>query len=161
MKKSNWKYHHFTPVYQKSWSYALLILRYEQNKCNCCFPFWAIFCPFTPLTAQNIKFRKNEKKRLEIPSFYTCVPKIMIICYTVPEIWHVTDVIIIFNFRPFFAILPTNSPQIKIQKTEKKTPEDIIFLHMCTKNYDQIMYGSWDMVRIGRMDRKTDWKSDI
>ena len=87
-----------------------------QNKCNRCFPFWAIFCPFTPLTAQKIKFQKNEKKGLEIPSFYTCVPKIMIICYTVPEIWHVTDVIIIFNFRPFFAILPTNSPQIKISK---------------------------------------------
>ena len=26
-------------------------------------------------------------------------------------------------------------------------PGDIIILHMCTKNYDQMMYGSWDMVR--------------
>ena len=26
---------------------------------------------------------------MEIISFYTSVPKIMIICYTVPEIWHV------------------------------------------------------------------------
>ena len=134
MKKSNWKYHHFTPVYQKSWSYALLFLRYEQNKCNCCFPFWAIFCPFTPLTAQKIKFQKNEKERLEIPSFYTCVPKIMIICYTVPEIWHVTDVIIIFNFRPFFAILPTNSPQIKISKNWKKnTWRYHLFTHVYQK----------------------------
>ena len=133
-----------------------------QNKCNCCFPFWAIFCPFTPLTAQKIKFQKNEKKHLEIPSFYTCVPKIMIICYTVPEIWHVTDVIIIFNFGPFFAILPANSPQNQnFKKLKKKTPEDIIILHMCTKNCDQIMYGSRDMVRIGWTDRGTDWKSDI
>ena len=27
----------------------------------------------------------------------------------------------------------------------KKTPGDIIILHMCTKNYDKIMYSSWDM----------------
>ena len=67
----------------------------------------------------------------------------MIICYTVPEIWHVTDVIIIFSFRPFFAILPANSPQNRnFKKLKKKTPEDIIILHMCTKNYDQITYGS-------------------
>ena len=25
------------------------------------FSFWAIFCPFTPLTAQKIKISKNEK----------------------------------------------------------------------------------------------------
>ena len=32
---------------------------------------------------------------------------------------------------------------------------------MCTKNYDQMMYGSLDMVRDGRMDGRTDGKSDI
>ena len=58
--------------------------------CNCCFWFQAIFCPFTPLTA--------EKKQI---------------------------------------------------KSEKKTPGDIILLHMSTKNYDQMMYGSWDMVHDG------------
>ena len=28
---------------------------------NCCFSFWAIFCPFSPLTVQKIKNKKNEK----------------------------------------------------------------------------------------------------
>ena len=28
----------------------------------------------------------------------------------------------------------------------KQTPEDIIILHKCTKNYDQMMYSSLDMV---------------
>ena len=28
----------------------------------------------------------------------------------------------------------------------KKTPIDIIILHMRTKNHDQMIYGSWDMV---------------
>ena len=30
----------------------------------------------------------------------------------------------------------------------KKAPEDIIILHMCTKNYDHKMCSSWDMVRV-------------
>ena len=65
--------------------------------------FWTVFCPFTPLTIWKIKILKNWKKSLEISSFYTSVPKIMIICKPVPEIWHVTDVII-FHFGPFFAL---------------------------------------------------------
>ena len=74
----------FTQVYQKSWSYMLYCsLDITCNKFNY-FPFWAIFCPFTSLTTQKIKILKKWKKRMEI-SFYTSVPKIMIICYTVPE----------------------------------------------------------------------------
>ena len=82
------------------------------------------------------------KKHLDI-SFYISVPKIMIICCTVPEIWCVTDVII-FHFGLFFALLPTPPPRLaptkqpkksKIQKNEKKIG-DIILLHMCTKDDD-------------------------
>ena len=35
-------------------------------------------------------------------------------------------------------------------------PGDIIILHMSVKNYDQMMYGSWDMMHDRRMDRRTD-----
>ena len=70
----------------------------------------------------------------------------MIICYTVPEIWCVTDVII-FHFGPFFALLSPNSPKNQNSEKMKKTPGDIIILHMCTRNYDQMMYSSGDMVR--------------
>ena len=42
-----------------------------------------------------------EKRSLEI-SFYTSVPKIMIIIsYTVSEIWQMTDVIVILHFGLF------------------------------------------------------------
>ena len=41
---------------------------------------------------------------MEILTFYTRAPKIMIIGYTVSEIWHVTDCF--FHFGLFFAILP-------------------------------------------------------
>ena len=91
------------------------------DRCNCYFSFWAIFCPFTPLTAQKIKILKKWKKHLEISSFYTSVPKIMIICYTVPEIWHVTDVIVIFHFGLFFALLQPKKS--KFQENGKKRLE--------------------------------------
>ena len=49
-KKKSMEISSFTQVYQKSWSYAVLFLKYS---------FWAIFCPFTPLTAQKIKIKKE------------------------------------------------------------------------------------------------------
>ena len=71
--------------------------------------FWAIFCPFTLLTSQKIKILKRWKNHWEIPSFYTSVPKNHDhICYTVPEIWCVMDVIVIFHFGLFFC--PFTSP---------------------------------------------------
>ena len=80
------------------------------DRCNCYFSFWAIFCPFSSLTARKINISKNWKRYLEIYSFYTIVPKIMILCYTVPEIWRMTDVIVIFHFRLFFPSPPPPSP---------------------------------------------------
>ena len=59
-----------------------------------------------------------------------------------------------FTFWPFFALLPSTFPPIlqpeksKFRKSEKN-PGDIIILHKCTKNHDQMLYGSWDMVRDG------------
>ena len=68
--------------------------------------FWTVFCPFTPLTTRKIKLLKKWKKILTMPSFYTNLPKIMIICYTIPEIQCMTDVILIFHFGLFFTLLP-------------------------------------------------------
>ena len=70
------------------------------------------------------------------------------------------DVIVIFHFGLFFALLHPNS--LKNQNFEKmrKTCGDIIILHMCTKNYDQMMYGSSDMVGDGWTDGQTDGQRD-
>ena len=53
--KNAWRYHHFMQEYENhdhmlycSWDMA-------HDRCNFHFSFWAIFCPFTPLTAQKIK----------------------------------------------------------------------------------------------------------
>ena len=57
---------------------------------------------------------------IEISSFYTSVPKIMIICCTFFEIWHMTNVIV-FHFGQFFPFLtPPPSPpsSITVQKNK-------------------------------------------
>ena len=69
--------------------------------CNCYYSYWSIFCSFTPHNSP-----KKWKKSLEISSFYTSASKIMIICYTFPEILHVTHIIVICHFGLFFALLP-------------------------------------------------------
>ena len=65
------------------------------------------FCPppipHPPLTTRKIKILKKWKKHFEILPFYASVPKIMIICFTVREIWSVKNVIVVFHF---FAFLP-------------------------------------------------------
>ena len=116
------------------------------DKCNCYFSFWTIFFLFTILRAKKkSKKSKTWKKCLQVSLFYTTsVPKIMIIYYTVPEIWHVIEIIVIFHLGLFFALLLSNSPKKwKFQKQEK-APGDIIILQMCTKNHDHTLYCSWD-----------------
>ena len=92
--------HKFTKNYDNRlyWSWDM-----THNRCNH-FSFWAIFCPFTLVTAQKMKIFKKWRKHLKI-SFYTSVPKTMTISYTVPEIWCVTDVIVTFHFGLFFTPL--------------------------------------------------------
>ena len=72
-------------------------------------PFFALLPPYHP---EEWIFHKNEKKSLEISSFNTSVPKITIICFLVPDIWHVTDVII-FHFGQFLPFCPLNTQKTK------------------------------------------------
>ena len=69
--------------------------------CNCYFSFWAIFCPFTPLTTRKIKISKKLKKAWKYHHF-------------------TQDLIVIFHFRLFFALLSLNSPKNENFKKMKK-----------------------------------------
>ena len=98
------------------------------------------FLPFYP---PNSPKNKNLKKHLEISSFYTSVPKIMIICYTILKIWCVKDVIVVFHSGHFFTLLPPpNSPKNGNFKKVKQLAGDIIILHKSTKNHDYMLYCS-------------------
>ena len=123
--------------------------------------FFVILDHFLPFYNPNINILKKLSKCLEILSFYTSVPKIMIICYTVPEIQHMMDVNVIFHFGPFFALLQPQKWKFQKKKRKKKTPGDVIILHMCTKNYDQVMYGSWEMVCKGWADGQKKWHIEV
>ena len=70
---------------------------------------------------RKMRLLKKWKKLLEKTSFYTSVPKIIIICYTVPEIWLMMDVIVIFILGYIFPFYPSNSPKKwKFQNNEKQ-----------------------------------------
>ena len=102
-KKTTSRKHHFTQVYHKCQSYDVWFLRCEAWLTE----FFVILGHFLPFNKpKNKNFQKMKKKKsLDISSFYTSVPKIMIICYTVPEIRHVTDVIRVFDFGLFSTLL--------------------------------------------------------
>ena len=99
------------------------------------------FLPFYPLAAQKMKISHTWKHILEISSFYTGVPKIMIMCYTVPKILHMEDVII-FHFRQFFAL---NNPKNENFKKMKKNLEISSFNTCVPKIMIKNLYYSWDM----------------
>ena len=89
--KNAWRYHHFTQMYQKSWSYATLFLWYNVWRMQFLFFILGFLYPFTLLTTQKIKVLKKWKMQLGRSSLYICVPKIMIIWSTVLKIWCATD----------------------------------------------------------------------
>ena len=121
------------------------------------FSFWTIFCPFTPLTPQKIKILKKWKKRLKISSFYSCVPKIIIICVNVREIWRVTNVIFIFHFGLFFAFLAPYQPK-NLNFKGKKRLKMSSFCSYVPKLLDDARF-----LRCGerQTDGQTDGRKDI
>ena len=79
--------------------------------------FWHLLMNFEK--PEKSEFWKNEKKLLEISSFYTCVPKTTIIWGTVPEIRSETELFAILgHFLPFYTPSLT-SQKTKFSKNEK------------------------------------------
>ena len=60
-----------------------------------------------------------------------------------------TGVVFIFHFGLFYTL---NNQKNQNKKKKEKKPGDIIILHMCTKNYDHMMYSSRDIVHEERTD---------
>ena len=114
--------------------------------CNCYFSFWAIFCPFTPLTARKTKIEKKMPGDIIILHKCTKNHDHMLYCsLDMARDRCNCHFCLSFAFLPIPPPRPPppNSPQkTRFLKNEKKTHEDIIILHMCTKNYHQMMYGT-------------------
>ena len=120
--------------------------------------YWAIFCPFTslPQWSRISKFWRKWKKCLEILSFYTYMCTINE-DHMIHGSWNIRS-----NrqkFSTFWVIFCPFSPlttwKLNIL-TLKKTPGDIIILHICTINDNHMMYGFWDMEH-GRQNFLSFW----
>ena len=131
--------------------------------CNYYFLFSAIFSPFTPPPppSRPPKILQKWKKHLKVSAFTTSVLKIMIICFIVPEIWHLMDVVVSFNFGLFFAILP----HLTAQKMKKHTWRYHNFTQLYQKSWSYaILFLRYGLLGIellwyvtdGLMDRKSD-----
>ena len=84
------------------------------------FTFWAIFCPYCPLTTWKIKILTLKKNPGDIVILHIS-PYITIIWCMVPEIRSTTDIIFCHS-GPFFALLhPMDLENQKILKNRKNT----------------------------------------
>ena len=144
MEKNTWRYYHFTTctVNDNHMMYGSWDMECDRQNF---LSFWTIFWPFNPypLTTQKFKILIKWKKHLEVSSFYKSVPKSIIICYTVPVIRRMTDVIFISHFGLFFALLsPLRAQKIKIKKkNEKNAWRYHHFRHVYQKLWSHV-YGS-------------------
>ena len=105
--------------------------------------FWTIFCPFTPVTTQKIKILKKWNKSWRY--YFTHVYHNWQSC----DEWFLRygarrkKVFVIFDC--FLRFYPPKKPENQNFEKMKKSPGDIIILHMCTINDNHMMYGFWDM----------------
>ena len=105
--------------------------------------FFLILERFLPFYLSNnkkkSKFWKNEKTPGAIIILHICTIK-KSYDYDSWDMEH--DRQKFSNFGPFFALLLLNNPENQNFEKMKETPGDIITLNKCTKNYNNMMYGS-------------------
>ena len=119
-------------VHQKWRSYDIWFLKYKAQQTEI-FVILGHFLPFYPTkNPKNQNFEKM-KKTLEILSFYISVPKIMIICYIVPDMscdrcnWD-------FSFWGIFCpFISLTAQKIKISKKWKNIQRYHHFTQVCQK----------------------------
>ena len=114
IKKNTCRYHYqnLDDMIYSSWDV-------QQNKLK--LVILGHFLPFYPSKNRKIQNFEKWKNLLQISSFYTCAPKIIIIWCTVPEILSGTDKHFC-HFGPLFAFLPLPLMilNIKILKKNEK-----------------------------------------
>ena len=127
------------------------------------FSLLTVFCSFTKKKkSKKLKILKKWKNRLKISSLYTNVSKVMIICYTVPVILCVTDVILIFYFELFLPFHPPNNPKNQKFRKMKRKQLDISSIYTCVPKINIIwctVPKIW-CVTDRRTDRRTNGRTD-
>ena len=144
-------------MYHKWKSCDVWFLRYGAQQ-TFFFSFWTIFCPFTPLTTRKKNLKKKKENAWKYHHYTQVCHKWHTWCM-VPEIWSVTQFFVILgHFLPFYN---TNNPETQIfeKMKKKKTPEEIIILHVFQKLWsDDVRFLGYGAQR---RDGRTDGKSNI
>ena len=111
--------------------------------------FWAIFRPFIQLLTLKIKFwKKCKKKHGDIIFLQKCTINEDHMMYVSWDIRYEGQRFV--SFGDIFCFLtPLTTRKIEILIKWKK-PGDMIILHLCATNGDDMVYGSWDMERDGQ-----------
>ena len=118
----------------------------------------------------NIRILKKWKKLLEMWYFYMCVKVWHILPFFSPlttpktKIWK--NVKNMHRYYPLCIMSKDHTVWCmtheisgvtnKCDEKMRKSPRDIIILHLCTTKDDHFMYGSWDI----RCDKQMRWKNE-
>ena len=137
-EKNCWRYHHFTFVYQKPQSYEVQFLRYEVRENF--LSFWAIFCPLNPLPPNNPENQNSEEMKkafVDVIILNLCNKKHDHMMYGYSDMEFSRRQYFVISGR-FLLFCPTiDCEDLNSQKC-KKTPGDIILLHVCTISQDHM-----------------------
>ena len=128
-------------VYNKWWSYDIWFLKYKVQQTEI-FNILGHFFPFSTLITWKIKILTLKKTPGDIIILHICTTNDNHMMYGSWDIEHDKQKLVILI--PFLPCYPLWTQKFKFWKN-KKTPEDIIYLQMCTINDRHMMYGSWDM----------------
>ena len=132
-------------VYHKWRSYDIWFLKCKVQQTEN-FVILGHFLPFQPLDNlenQNFKIEKNTWRYYHF-THLRHKRQSYDVWFLGYEAWQTELFVILDCFLPFY---PPNNPKNQNFEKMKKTPGDIIILHMCTINDNHMMYGSWDMER--------------
>ena len=147
--KNAWRYHHFTQVYQKLWSYTTLFLIYGMWRMLLLFFILGYFLPFYPPNSpKNENFRKIIKAPVDIIILQWCTKNHDYMLYSS---WGMACDRRngYFSFWTIFCTLAAR--KVKIQKqNEKKNNQRY---HHFTKAYQKswskailfLKYGAWQI----------------
>ena len=147
MKKWKKNAHDFTHVYQKSQSNDARFLRYIRSKVDR--TFCHFFTVLLPWWSRKSNFWKNEKNIRRYYPFTHVYHK-----WRSFDVWFLkyktrqTECFVILDH--FLLSHHPDDPENQNFEKLKKSPGDIIILHMSTINDNHMMYGSWDMERDGQ-----------
>ena len=125
------------------------------------FHFWSLFALLSPQKPRIQNFEKMKKKLGDIIFLHKSIKNYdQMMCSSWDMVCNRYNCYFSF-WTIFYPFNPATAKKNQNFEKMKKKHGHIIILHTCTKNYEQMMYGSWDMLHNRRTDGHMEGKSDI